>query len=174
MLAMLILLFGSLMTTMMANKPMEHIQFSERIGMPIAESLLYYQNMATTFCLDKNTGKITCSTGMVPLRNRTGASNSMAYGTAFISSTDGSTYVMTTLGAANIGSLNLDKAKNAWLMNYLNNQTEHSVTIGYYNANTRRVELPNLQMTTNYPNYATPAFLKAPFDGEPVIFMNLK
>lgn len=173
MLSMIILIFGALMTTMMTNHPLEQMQFSERVGTPVGETLLYYQNMAVTSCIQPSTNKITCSPGVIPLRTRDGASQSMGYGSSFISSTDGSSYIMTTLGSPNIGSLNLNRSKNAWLLDYIDRATEHSVTVGYYNAATGRVELMNMISTADRPNYVMPQFLKPPFDGQPVIYLRL-
>ncbi len=133
------------------------------VSAAMADGLMYYQSAAIQQCLDTQTQTITCPAGVITMTGRPGSGGAMQYGRSFISVTDGSTYIMTTLASS--AATMMDTTQYADIVGALNDQTEQSVTIGIYRPSVGGVYLGNWG-----GRVVTVTFPTTPTQGQPVIY----
>ena len=172
MLAMLFLMFGMYFNSMLSKHAAFEMQFSARHATPIASSLIFYQNEATTACYNVATNKITCAAGQIALPNRTGSEPNMAYGKAFRSYTDGQNFIATTLIGPTVGGIPINKKGLDWLLDSLNKQMSYSVTVGYYNAESEQIVLSNTGSSQVQQERFTGQLPGQLYDGQPILLNN--
>lgn len=148
--------------------PIEVVHHDTLSVAALADGMSYYQSQAVESCW--HNGAMSCGAGEVHLTTRTGSQSQIAYGAGYNTTTDGSTYVMTTLaGNGEVAGRTSDHSSiNSGVFAALKNMTGTSSTIGYYDQQSGGIVLPDQQNEV-----VQGTFLSAPVQGQPVLFTSL-
>ena len=133
------------------------------VSAAFAEGMSYYQSEAIQTCWDAQNQAFLCGAGLIPLTPRPGSSGVMLYGSGFVSFTDGSSYIATTIGPS--APSMMDTTEYGSIIAALNDQTEQSMTVGFYNQSLGGVYLGN-----HGGEIVRPSFVVTPVNGQPVLY----
>lgn len=134
----------------------------------LADGMTYYQTQAIQNCWQSEV--MVCPAGIISLRTRLGSQNEISYGNGYETSTDGSSYIMTTLASKGdvVGRTTKESNINSGVFAALKSMNKDSTSVGYYDIMAGGVVLPEKENAV-----VSVTFQTTPVQGQPVLYSSI-
>lgn len=152
----LVILFMTLMMTMISDPRQWWLDYAQGQRRNIAQLMGYYNGLGVAMCGDalseyhnhQTPLPAQCVAGVMPLASASGSASAMKYGTAFQTFTDGDTYIATTVATQTIGHVSLRGITDDAILSELGQVADGSALyVGHYSALSGGIVMNNLPLT---------------------------